>query len=180
MTAYTPCMIKSFKHDGNIHRIWKENWKVPASLMDEAHKRESIIITINYLTSIEEASGEEWISKVPAVSFFIPGQWYNIVALIEQTGVRFYCNVASPPYEHNGLITYIDYDIDIILTTDGRTKIVDLDEYEWHKRKYRYDQVVQNEIENGLASLKERIKMNRPPFDDVNKVLEYFERWKNA
>ena len=44
----------------------------------------------------------------------IPQEWYNIVALLEDGGIRYYCNVASPPYSSKQIITYIDYDLERI------------------------------------------------------------------
>ena len=69
-------------------------------------------------------------SRVPGVAFFIPETWYNIVALIDPDGIRYYCNIASPPYDGQGVITYIDYDLDVIVHSGGDVRIVDRDEYD--------------------------------------------------
>ena len=69
MEEYSFCTIKSFKHDGSLHRTWLENWRVPPSQLDSAHVREKMIVTINDETRVRESSGKEWISKVPGVAF---------------------------------------------------------------------------------------------------------------
>lgn len=176
MSEFSTCVVKSFKHDGKLHRLWRENWLVPHEQLLEEHKDESMLVVVNYKTLIEESDGSNWVSRVPAVTFFIPHCWYNIVALIEQTGIRYYCNIASPPYYSCDIITYIDYDLDVILTLDGEFFIVDEDEYEEHQVKYRYSQNVMQKIELGLSQLIERIQQKASPFNP-NQVNYYFSKW---
>lgn len=176
MNKYEPYVIKSFKHDGHLHRVWEQNWLVPHAELLDIHAKENMIIVINEQTPIIEASGKKWISRVPAVSFFIPGCWYNIVALIEDTGVRYYCNIASPVYSSDGIMTYIDYDLDVIITIDGRCIVVDEDEYEQHKQLYHYSAEVEEKVRGGLNSLLDRIEMKREPFH-AQQVKLYYARW---
>ncbi|QYR21207.1 DUF402 domain-containing protein [Paenibacillus sp. sptzw28] len=176
METYRPSVIKSFKHNGHLHRMWLENWHVPSELLSAAHKAESMLVFINRQTPIHEADGKQWISRVPAVSFFIPGQWYNVVGLIEENGVRYYCNVASPPYFQNSILTYIDYDLDVIVTKGGPALIVDQEEYEIHKAAYHYSAEVKRKVAEGLKSLMVRIESGQAPFDD-EQVNAYYEAW---
>ena len=102
---------------------------------------------------------------MPGVSFFIPGKWYNVVALLDGDGIRFYCNVASPPYlnKKNHAVTYIDYDLDVIRTAEGEILVVDQDEYDTHKKRYHYSDVVQAKVQNGLEGLPyARVNKSRP------------------
>jgi protein associated with RNAse G/E len=176
MEIYERCVIKSFKHNGQIHRLWQQNWLVPDDALAPGHRAESMIVLINRQTPIQESDGKQWISRVPAVSFFIPGEWFNVVALLETSGVRYYCNVASPPYLQGGVLTYIDYDLDVIRTADGSRYIVDQDEYEQHKQLYHYPRQVEDKVREGLNALLSRIESSREPFqDDV--VIRYYEEW---
>ncbi|MDQ6423557.1 DUF402 domain-containing protein [Paenibacillus sp. LHD-117] len=176
METYEQCVIKSFKHNGHIHRLWQQNWIVPGGALTEEHRKESMIVLINRQTPIQESDGKQWISRVPAVSFFIPGEWFNVVALLETGGVRYYCNVASPPYLQGGVLTYIDYDLDVIRMADGSRYIVDQDEYEQHKLIYHYPRHVEDKVRDGLNALLARIEKNGAPFqDDI--VNRYFENW---
>lgn len=170
-------IIKSFKHDGSLHRMWRENWRVPDDALAAGHAAEKMTVFVNSQTPIREADGSEWVSKVPAVSFFIPKQWYNIVALIEESGIRYYCNVASPPYISGRTLTYIDYDLDVILFPDRTRQVVDQQEYETHSRLYRYTAEVKAKVAEGLQNLTARMEGGGPPFDD-DAVRQYYERWK--
>ncbi|GGG24206.1 DUF402 domain-containing protein [Paenibacillus abyssi] len=177
MKTYRPCVIKSFKHDGKLHRMWLKNWLVPSHLLAPEHAVESMIVLINEQTPIQESDGKIWTSKVPAVSFFIPKLWFNVVALLEEPGIRYYCNVASPPYLHEDVLTYIDYDLDVIRTSDGSMFVVDRDEYEQHKAVYLYPQLVEDKVMAGLRQLTGRVRGGNPPFND-DAVYSYYAGWK--
>ncbi len=176
MTTYKKAVIKSFKHDGHLHRMWLENWIVPSELLHPAHAAESMIVVINCQTPIREASGETWISKVPGVSFFIPNAWYNIVALMETSGVRYYCNAASPPHLRDDVLTYIDYDLDVVVMPDGTYQILDQAEFDHHRTVYRYSGLVEKKVKQGLKSLLDRVQKKRQPFHDEI-IHDYYNRW---
>lgn len=174
---FTPYVIKSFKHDGHLHRMWLTNWLVPDGVLHPDHRKEAMMVFINSQTKIQEADGKEWVSRVPGVSFFIPKRWFNVVALLEDSGIRYYCNIASPPYVSGNIITYIDYDLDVIRMPGGAVHVVDQEEYELHKTNYHYSPLVQEKVQAGLASLLEIARGGEPPFqDDV--VMRYFETWE--
>jgi len=173
----SPWIIKSFKHNGSLHRMWLENWRVPESALVPEHAAEGMTVLVNSHTPIVEGDGTERISRVPGVSFFIPRRWYNIVALIEENGIRYYCNVASPPYVSGTTLTYIDYDLDVILLPDGTRQVVDVQEYETHSRLYRYSDDVKEKVAAGLAELTARMDAGSTPFDDET-VRRYYDWWK--
>jgi len=177
MEQYLPFVIKSFKHDGHLHRKWLENWLVPPGLVRKEHADESMLVLINSQTPIQESDGKQWVSRIPAVSFFIPKMWFNVVALIEDAGVRYYCNVASPPYQSGNVITYIDYDLDVIRMPDGSMHVVDQEEYDQHKVNYHYSDMVDRKVRDGLDLLVERVSQGTAPFND-EAVRAYYEAWK--
>jgi protein associated with RNAse G/E len=170
-------IIKSFKHNGRLHRMWMENLRVPDNVLAPGHAEVGMIVTVNCRTKIVEADESVWFSRSPGVSFFIPQEWYNIVALVEQNGIRYYCNVASPPYVYGNILTYIDYDLDLILTPSGDKFLVDQDEYERHKISFHYSPVVEEKVQDGLLKLTSRMDARSAPFED-EWVLKYYDWWK--
>lgn len=178
MTSANNVVIKSFKHDGHIHRIWFENWPVPEGELHPLHEKEQIQIYINHGTRIRESDGKEWVSKVPGVTYFLPGQWFNIVALLETTGVRYYCNIASPFYRYDDTLTYIDYDLDAIKLPDGTIHVVDEEEYLTHRVHYQYPPLVEAKVKDGMEALLERMKRGDAPFQD-EEALRYYALWKH-
>ncbi|WEK53656.1 MAG: DUF402 domain-containing protein [Candidatus Cohnella colombiensis] len=176
--SYEHCVIKSFKHDGSLHRVWVENWRIPDEQLHPIHANESMWVYLNDHTTIIEKGGKEWISKIPAVSFFMPQEWFNVVALLESKGIRYYCNLASPPYRYGNTLTYIDYDLDLVSLPDGSVHELDREEYGRHREEYRYSEEVQVQVEQGLIKLREKITAGAPPFTDTI-IYNYYEQWKN-
>jgi uncharacterized protein len=170
MDTLQSVVIKSFKHDGKLHRLWKQNWLVPHSIFPEGSIPADTIVLVNDRTPICEADGNWWTSRVPSVAYFFPGQWYNVVALLEESGVRHYCNVASPCYSYEDTLTYIDYDLDVIRYPSGRYDVVDRQEFRLHKEKYRYTPLVIKNVESGLDQVIRRMDRNDAVFQaDLSK-----------
>ncbi|HZG55180.1 DUF402 domain-containing protein [Paenibacillus sp.] len=177
MASVDNAVIKSFKHNGHIHRIWYENWPVPQEALHPLHAEEQLRVYINHGTRIREADGKEWVSRVPGVTYFLPGQWFNIVALLESSGVRYYCNIASPFTHYDDTVTYIDYDLDAIRLPDGTIHVVDEEEYRTHRALYQYPPLVEAKVKGGLDALLRRMREKAAPFQD-EEALRYYELWK--
>jgi protein associated with RNAse G/E len=178
-TTYPQYTIKSFKHDGSLHRVWVENWQVPKDRLLPQHAAQSGWVLLNDQTAIIEADGKEWTSSVPAVSFFMPERWFNVVALMEDKGIRYYCNLASPPFRYGNVLTYIDYDLDVVVLPDGSFHELDRNEFVRHKTKYRYGEAVEAQVETGLRMLHDTIARKSFPFGDAE-VYHYYEQWKKS
>jgi uncharacterized protein len=180
LTHYRCCTIKSFKHNGSLHRMWLENWQVPQDRLHSDHAALSVDVLLNEHTLIREADGKEWISRIPAVAFFLPGEWFNVVALLEDKGgIRYYCNIASPHFRYRNVLTYIDYDLDVLMLPDGSVHELDRDEFNKHCSEYRYSAEVIEQVDRGLERLKERISRLAVPFGDAE-VRRYYKEWKQT
>lgn len=169
-----PWVIKSFKHDGQPHRMWMENWLVPNKIIAAEQTGEAWVLVNNH-TRVKEKNGNIWRSHAPAVVFLIAGKWYNIVGFPSDGGVRYYCNMASPPYQYGNIITYIDYDLDVLLSVNGRLQVVDRDEFEQHTLKYKYPAEVIEYVEQARAEILEMAAQRQWPFHDA--VVYDCYRW---
>jgi hypothetical protein len=178
MEQYQPMIIKSFKHNGSLHRTWFENWRLPDAQLTAEHRKEAMIVLVSDQTPIRDADGSRWTSRIPAVSFFLPNRWFNIIALVMDNGVRYYCNVASPPYIQGNVLTYIDYDLDVIFTPQRTVQVVDQDEYRRHRLEYHYSTEVEKKVAAGLKQLMRRVRKRSAPFRDET-VLLYYREWND-
>ena len=75
------------------------------------------------------------------------------------------------------VLTYIDYDLDVIRMPDRTVHIVDQDEYERHKLGYHYSSLVETKVKEGLAALLALVNEDKPPFQD-DMVIYYYEQWE--
>lgn len=161
--------IQSYKHNEMIHRVWKNT--VVIECLD------NMIVTAHRKTRVIEDSGRTWFTREPALCYFYDNLWFNIIVMFKRDGVYYYCNLASPYIYDGEAIKYIDYDLDVKVFPDGTYKILDQNEYEYHKIKMKYPVEIQNIIEKELNNLIEIIENKKAPFDDafINRHLEMFK-----
>ena len=150
--------IQSFKHDGSLHRTWAKGYVMEAN--------DSRIVCVTNKTWVTESDGRRWITREPAIYFFYPDKWFNIICMIRKTGIHYYCNIASPIIIEDDVIKYIDYDLDLVKTIKGELKILDEDEYMVNKEKYGYGEEIENILQSELESLKEYAKNGDLVFND--------------
>ncbi len=122
--------IQSYKHDGSLHRTWRDTMVLKIT--------ENAIIGVNDHTLVTESDGRRWITREPAIVYFHKKYWFNIIAMIRDNGVSYYCNLASPFHIDQEALKYIDYDLDVKVFTNGEKKLLDVEEYEQHKEKMHY------------------------------------------
>ena len=161
--------IHCYKHNGKIHRIWEES-----TVIEET---DDYLICGNFKTKVVENDGRSHRTKEPAIVFFYKHKWFNIIAQFKAFGLFYYCNIASPYIEDEMTIKYIDYDLDLRVFPDGGYRVLDKNEYKYHKKIMNYsddlDLIINKELE-------ELIKMkinNEGPFD-IKVVTDYLERYQ--
>ena len=80
--------IHSYKHDKTIHRVWNN-----IVVLD---KSEHEVVIGNYKTRVVESNGRYWNTKEPAICFFYDNEWFNVIAMLKEDGIHYYCNISSP------------------------------------------------------------------------------------
>lgn len=63
--------------------------------------------------------------------YYYTNRWFNIFDIVRSDGVRkgWYCNVAAPAYIHGDVIEQIDLLLDVWVTPQGATLLLDEDEF---------------------------------------------------
>ena len=92
-------------------------------------------------------------------------------------GLFFYCNIATPFLIDDKIIKYIDYDLDLRVFPDGAFKVLDRNEYNYHKKIMHYPEEIDMILKRELTSLIEMKKNNEGPF---NKELieSYYQKYE--
>ncbi len=99
--------IQSYKHDGNIHRVWSETTILKGT--------DHVIIGGNDHTLVTESDGRTWITREPAIVYFHAEYWFNVICMFREDGIYYYCNLSSPFVCDEEALKYIDHEIDVIL-----------------------------------------------------------------
>ncbi len=161
--------IHSYKHDKQLHRVW-DNIKV----LEETN---NLMVVANFKTRVIESNGRFWKTKEPAICFFYNDCWYNVIAMLKDDGVYYYCNLSSPFVLDDEGIKYIDYDLDVRIDPNYKYKILDKEEYKRHSMEMKYSDEIKFIIESSLEELINVIHEKKGPFNhDV--IKKYYEQYK--
>lgn len=158
--------IHSYKHNGQIYKAWDE------ALLIKYDFKNGILIFGNDCTTVTEKDGHKWKTKEPAILFFFLHKWYNIIGQYKQKGISYYCNMASPIIIEDGTIKYIDYDLDVKVFPNGSFKVVDKNEYNYHKKIMHYPNEIDKIVKNELKVLIDMKKNHNGPFN--REAIEYY------
>ena len=111
--------IQSYKHDGSLHRTWRDTMVLKTT--------ENAIIGVNDHTLVTESDGRRWVTREPAIVYFHKKYWFNIIAMIRDNGISYYCNMDSTYYLDEEALQYTEFDLDINIFQDGVTSLLDVE-----------------------------------------------------
>ena len=160
--------INCYKHNGILHRVCED-----AKVLEITEDK---LVCANYKTKITENDGRSYNTNELAILIFYKKNWFNVIAQLKEQGLFYYCNIASPYIIENTTIKYIDYDLDLRVFPDGGFRILDRNEYKYHKRIMHYsndlDLILKNELQNLIALKKEE----KSPFRE-EEIQKYYEKY---
>ena len=157
--------IHCYKHNGQIDRTCDE-----ATILDI---QDDLLVCANYKTKLTENDGRSHRTNEPAIIFFYTKKWFNIMAQLKKKGLYYYCNIATPFLIDEGIIKYIDYDLDLRVFPDGGYRILDRNEYKYHRKIMHYPPEINLIIKRELSELIMMKKNNIGPFD--RKLVAMYE-----
>ena len=157
-------VIHCYKHNGMIY----ESSRV-AFVLDV---QDDYIVLGDENVLITKQDGRAWHTNGSAIMFFYKKNWFNIIAQIKDDGTFYYCNIASPYIIENHVLKYIDYDLDLRVFNDGAFKILDRNEYNYHKKLMNYPEEINYIIKEEMTSLIEMKKASVFPFN--KETIEHY------
>jgi len=140
----------------------------------KADEKETVCVTNK--TWVTEENGRKWFTKEPAICYFYPDKWFNIICMLRPQGIYYYCNLASPALWDGEALKYIDYDLDVKVFPDGSQMILDANEYEAHCKSMNYPGSVMRIISKETQELLRWIKEGKEPFNKefIEKVFDEY------
>ena len=164
--------IYCYKHDGSLEHTSDEVFVLENS--DEC------LVVGNSRTKITEKDGRSHMTNEPAVLFFYKDHWFNVIGQMKKFGLFYYCNIASPYIIDGKSIKYIDYDLDLRVFPDGGFKVLDRNEYNYHKKIMQYPDNIDRIVKSELSYLIDKKRANEGPFvpGTVEKYYEIYEKIK--
>ena len=164
--------IYCYKHDGSLEHTSNE-----AIVLEE---NEEMLICGNGKTKITEKDGRSHMTNEPAILFFYKKNWFNIIGQLKKHGLYYYCNIASPYILEDGIIKYIDYDLDLRVFPDGSFKVLDRGEYKYHKKLMHYSEQIDTILKSELTNLINMVRKKELAFSPgtVEKYYEFYKELK--
>ncbi|MDD3348478.1 MAG: DUF402 domain-containing protein [Bacilli bacterium] len=163
--------IISFKHDGELHRVWKNVVKI--------HEDDEITVIVNNKVDVIDGDGRKWKTREPAICYFFTKYWFNVICMIRGTDIYYYCNLSSPFIIDSEGLKYIDYDLDVKVFPDGEILVLDKDEYDFNIKDLHYSQQIIEIIKNNTNILIGMIKNKENPFN-TSCVLDWYQKFINS
>lgn len=155
--------VHCYKHNGVLYRVCDE-----AIVIDSG---KDFLVCGNYRTRITEkeridhSNFHSYKTNEPAILFFYKDCWFNVIGQFKDSGIYYYCNIATPYIIDDGLIKYIDYDLDLRIYPDGSFSVLDRNEYKFHKKKLNYGEDIDRIVKYELSNLIEIYKKGEGPFN---------------
>lgn len=166
--------IISYKHDGELHRVWKN--------VDKLFESKDEVILLNNEVDVIDGDGRKWKTREPAVCYFFKNYWFNIICMLRNDDIYYYCNLSSPYVIDEEGIKYIDYDLDIKVFPGGDFLELDRDEYDFNTKYLHYSEDIRIIIRRNMDILINMIKKGETPFNKPS-VMEWYnaflEKQKN-
>lgn len=160
--------IISYKHDGELHRVWKNVFKI--------YEDDEITIIINNKVEVIDGDGRRWKTREPAVCYFFKKYWFNVICMLRSDDVYYYCNLSSPYIIDEEGLKYIDYDLDVKLFPSGEIVLLDRDEYDFNIKDLHYSDELRKIIKINLDILLDFINQKKDPFNKQS-VYSWYEKF---
>ncbi|MDD3106866.1 MAG: DUF402 domain-containing protein [Bacilli bacterium] len=149
--------IISYKHDGELHRVWRNVCKI--------YESDELVVIVNNKVDVIDGDGRKWKTREPAICYFFKKYWFNIICMIRTYDIYYYCNLSSPFIIDQEGLKYIDYDLDVKVFPDGEILLLDRDEYDFNIKMMQYPVEIIDIIKENLNKLLEFIASKKDPFN---------------
>jgi len=151
--------INARKYDGRVRRSW-------IGAVTVEHDDITTVIAEFSETHLHNDLGTIHAGTI-SIEHFWTDRWYNVFNFREPDGSpkAIYSNIAMPAKIADGVIDYIDLDIDVILWPDGRLEVLDRDDFERNSVAYGYPTEVKQAAEDALQEVLELAGRREFPFN---------------
>jgi protein associated with RNAse G/E len=155
-------MVRVLKYDGTEYRRWNARLTRRAGSL--------VVLDAEFETDVSHHLLGEIKRGTRTVEYYWLDRWYNIFRFLSEDGETrlYYCNINTLPSLENGVLTYIDLDIDLLVQPDSSYRVLDLEEFDDNAIHYGYSDQVKAEAQAAVSELISLIENHEFPF-----LLEY-------
>lgn len=162
-------IIQAYKHNEELHRQWSHSYVL--------EDNEDYYVLASIRAAVVESDGRKWHTKEPAIFILSKKSWFNVIAMLKETGICYYVNIASPAIYDKNFIKYIDYDLDVKLYEDGTTRLLDVSEYKKHADEQGYSEDIKEVLQTSVDKVYQMINKKEFPFVD-EEILRLYKKFE--
>ena len=161
MTKPNGVTVRVLKYDGTEYRCWHAS----------VARREDALLVLD--AKFEFDVQHDLLGHIKrgtrTVEYYWLDQWYNVFRFLSDDGVTrlYYCNINTPPAIANGVLSYIDLDIDILVQPDLSYQVLDVEEFEANTRRYGYSVEVRRHAHAAVEELISLVESRQFPFEET-------------
>ena len=153
-------IVRACKYDGREHRRW------PAQLL----KQEGSLLILNayFPGEISHDILGTIAAGTHSLEYYWLDRWYNVFRFAQPNGElrNYYCNVNVPPTLENGVLNYVDLDLDILVAPDYSYQILDREDFDENATLYGYSNEVRLNAARAVDELIGMIQAREAPFNE--------------
>ena len=100
------------------------------------------------------------------IEYYWLDRWFNVFQFFEADGSTrlFYCNINMPPVLAEGVLSYVDLDIDVLVQPDLSFEVVDQEEFEHNAAAFGYPPEIVRAAHAAVRDLVNLIERRQFPF----------------
>ena len=156
--------INARKYDGKVHRSWQ------ADLI--AQEQTMMLFVGTFATDVMHPDLGLIEKGSVSYEYYWTDRWYNVFRFHTPAGTfrNFYCNINMPPTFGDGVLDYIDLDIDLLVHEDWTVELLDAEEFERNSALYGYGEDLKRTALAQVDRIQELIRTRRFPFTNTDSL----------
>jgi protein associated with RNAse G/E len=153
-------IIRSLKYDGRLHR----EWRARLVRVEGPH----VVVEGEFEETVEHSQLGTIAQGTVSTEYFWTDRWYSVFRFREpdKTLRNYYCNINKPASFDDQLLTFVDLDIDVLVSPDNTYRVLDEDEFEANAARYQYSSEVHERVPRARAELIDLIERREFPFNE--------------
>jgi len=154
-------VVRVLKYDGVEYRRWNARL---------ARRDDSLLVLdAEFEVEVQHEMLGTIARGTKTIEYYWFDRWFNVFRCLKPDGetLLYYCNVNLPPSLYEAVLSYVDLDIDILVSPNLSYEILDLEEFESNAEFYQYPRETQLQARAAVDQLISLIESREFPFFEV-------------
>jgi uncharacterized protein len=158
MTTPDQVTVRVVKYDGSEYRRWNARMAQQEGSL--------IVLDAEFEFDVQHDSLGTIPQGTRTVEYYWLDRWYNVFRFLQSDDSTWlwYCNVGTPATLDDGVISYVDLDMDLLVQPDLTYKVLDFDDFEKNAQRFGYSEETRRMAHQAVDQLSVMIEKRQFPF----------------